>query len=309
MNPIMFRNVHRAYAERPVLRGLTFDVRPGEVFALLGRNGAGKTTAIRVLLGAIEPMEGSASLFGVDSRALDGEVRERVGFVTEGHALDGLRTVRRTLDFEATTRRRFDRAFAEDRLRRLDLAGKRRVSDLSLGQRAQLALVLALAGRPELLVFDDPGLGLDVVARRELLDAIVDLLARDGVPVLLTTHVLADVERLADRVGILHDGALIVDATRDDLRRRTSVRFLRGRTPAPPPIDGLLGWRRVPDGFEVTLLDPDEDRLRADGIAFSGDGRSPALEDLFVALTATRIAPPGGDEAEGAIEERREVSA
>ncbi|MFG0316436.1 MAG: hypothetical protein ACF8XB_04125, partial [Planctomycetota bacterium JB042] len=143
----------------------------------------------------------------------------------------------------------------------------------------------------------------------EEVDDRVEQLAPDGVPVLLTTHVLADVERLADRVGILHDGALVVDATRDDLRRRTSVRFLRGRTPAPPPIEGLLGWRPVPDGFEVTLLDPDEERLRADGITFSGDGRSPGLEDLFVALTATRIAPPEDRGSEETIEARKEVSA
>lgn len=295
MHPIVFDNVHRAFADRHVLRGLSFRVEPGQVYALLGRNGAGKTTAIRILLGLLEPMAGATSALGVDSRWMSGDVRERIGFVSEGHKLDERRTVRRTVLYEEVTRRRFDRTFVEDRLRRLELPGATRVAELSKGQQAQLALVLAMAGKPELLVFDDPGLGLDVVMRRELLDAIIDLLSQEGVSVLFTTHVLPDVERLADRVGILHEGALVVDATRDDLRRRVSIRFLKSDAPAPPPMTGLLGWRRAPGGFELTLHDAEEARLREDGIRLSDDVRSADLEELFLALTATRLIEPGAE--------------
>lgn len=284
MDPIVFRDVHRAFDERRVLRGLSFSVAPGEVFALLGRNGAGKTTAVRVLLGLLEPMAGTSALLGVDSRRLDGEARERIAFVSEGHRLDERRTIERTLRYEAATRRRFDRGRAEERLRAMGLGPRRWVMELSRGERAQLALVLALAGRPEVLVFDDPGMGLDAVMRRELLDQLVDLLAEEGIAVLLTTHAIADAERLADRVGVLADGALVVDAERDDLRRRVSLRFLESDRAAPPPLEGLLGWRRVSEGFELTLLDADEERLRAAGVA--GAPRVPDLEELFVTLTA-----------------------
>ena len=289
MNPIEFHEVHRAYRDRHVLRGLTFDVAPGEVYALLGRNGAGKTTAIRILLGLLGPMAGSTSILGVDSRDLTGAHRERIGFVSEGHKLEWSRTLRRTLEYEAATRARFDRALAEDRLRRLDLPLNRKVQELSKGQQAQLALVLVLAGRPELLVFDDPGLGLDVVMRRELLDAIIDLLSQEGVSVLFTSHVLPDVERLADRVGILHDGALVVDASREDLRARVQQRYLRTPRDEAPELPGQLGWRRVPEGFEVTLLDADEAGLAAAGHELVGPPRAASLEELFVALTASRL--------------------
>ena len=292
MNPIVFNGVHRAYQDQHVLRGLTFEVAPGEVFAMLGRNGAGKTTAIRILLGMLRPMAGSTAILGADSRALTGALRERIGFVSEGHRLEDARTVQRTLDYEAATRQRFDRAHAEDRLRRLDLPFGRKVRELSRGQQAQLALVLVLAGSPELLVFDDPGLGLDVVMRRELLDAIIELLSQEGVSVLFTSHVLPDVERLADRVGILHEGSLVVDATREELRSRVRQLYVRGAGGAPPSLTGLLGWRPVPDGFEVTLLDTTDEQLEAEGAVIGGSARAASLEELFVALTASHLGGP-----------------
>lgn len=304
MNPtIVFDNIHRAFGARHVLRGLSFEVAPGEVYALLGRNGEGKTTAIRVLLGLLDPMAGRSSVLGVDSRDIDGALRERIGFVAEGHQLEGLRTVAGTLDFERVTRARFDEAWVRGELRRLDLRLGSKVSELSRGQRAQLALVLALAGRPEVLVFDDPAMGLDVVMRRELLDVLIDLLAREGVSVLLTTHALADVERLADRIGILHAGRLVVDATREDLRERVEQRFLASKASEAPSGGAVVASRRVLGGFELTLLDAGERDLQRLGAGLSPEARVPTLEELFVALTA-RAAP--GD-AQGV--EQQEVRA
>lgn len=284
--PIELDGVWRAFDESLVLRGLSLHVREGEVYALLGRNGSGKTTAIRILLGLLRPMAGRASILGRDSRALDGATRERIGFVSEGHQLEAMRSVRATLEFEALTQPRLDRAFATDRVRRLGLPLDRRVEKLSRGQRAQLALVLQLARRPEILVFDDPAQGLDVVMRRELLDVLIDLLSQTGVPVLFTSHVMIDVERLADRIGILRDGRLIVDATRDDLRRRVTRRFLvDAAAPRPPDRDGLLAWRRRPEGLELTLLDGE----RWDDVAGISAPESLTLEDLFVDLTAENV--------------------
>ena len=287
-HPVEFENVHRAFDERRVLRGLTLRVPQGSVYALLGRNGAGKTTAIRVALGLLEPMAGRSSLLGVDSRSIDGAVRDRIGFVSEGHKMEELRTVDRTLQYEQATRGRFDRGYADAWIQRLGLSKGARVSMLSRGQRAQLGLVLALAGRPELLLFDDPALGLDVVMRRELIDVLIDLLADGEATVLMTTHVFSDVERLADHIGILEDGALIVNTPREELRRRVRRCFVKGDSESLPELAGMLGCRSTLEGHELLLLDPDETDLR---VAF-GDRMSelcvPSLEELFIALTTRR---------------------
>ncbi|MEQ1892639.1 MAG: ABC transporter ATP-binding protein, partial [Planctomycetota bacterium] len=235
-----FHQVWRHFGAREVLRGLSFSVNPGEVYALLGRNGEGKTTAIRILLGFLEPHAGEARLLGERSDALPLAVRGRVGYVSEGHRLYAEMRVREAVRFERDTRPGFDESSASKELARLALDPQARIATLSRGQRAQLALVLACAGAPEVLVFDDPAMGLDVAMRRELLESLIALLAERGTAVLFSTHILPDVERLADRVGILKDGALIVDAPLDVLKRRVQKRQCVPVNGAPPTVDGLL---------------------------------------------------------------------
>jgi len=286
---IEFRDVWRGFGAQSVLRGLNLEVREGEVFALVGRNGAGKTTALRLLLGLIESDFGQAYVFGTPSMELSGAQRDSIGYLSEGHQIEPLRTIRRTLDYERCTRTSFDYAFAHDRIERLGLRLGTKVKHLSRGQRAQLGLVLALAGHPRLLVFDDPALGLDVVMRRELFETMIDLLASEGTTVLFSTHAFADVERLANRVGILHDGALIVDAELDDLRARVQKRFLwTDATNELGDLPGVLSFKPEPDGADVLILDYDlelERSLAERGVRAS-EPRTPNLEDLFVDLTS-----------------------
>jgi ABC-2 type transport system ATP-binding protein len=148
-----------------------------------------------------------------------------------------------------------------------------------------------MAGRPDGLVLDDPVMGLDPVVRRQFLDATIELLAGRGAAVLYSTHVLADAERIADRVGILHGGGLIVDAAPDELRRRVQRRFLRAgeaNSALPPDLPGLLRARRRREGYELLLLDwsrEREARLGARAAALS-EPSVPTLEELFFDLTA-----------------------
>jgi len=296
MTVIEFDGVARSFRARSVLTDLSFQVEPGEVYALLGRNGAGKTTALRILLGFLEPDAGATRILGSDSRRLTGAVRERIGYVSEGHHFDPHRTVERTLDFEACTRERFDRAFVTKRVERMSLDPRQQIKSLSRGQRAQLAIIMALAGHPEVLVLDDPGLGLDAVMRRELLESMIDLLADRGATVLFSTHVFADVERLADRVGVVHGGGLIVDATLDDLHRRVERRFLRVTNDTPlelPAIPGLVAHKRRAEGFELTLVDFDAAQFEGADLRLS-EPQGLSLEDLFVDLTADQPAVAWG---------------
>ena len=287
-----FRDVWRHFGDTQVLRGLSFGVRPGEVFALLGRNGAGKTTALRILLGFLDPHAGEARILGRSSTALQSADRDRIGYVAEGQRLYPELKVADALLFEAATRPRFDLQSAREAVRRCGLPEKRRIAFLSRGMRAQLALILAVSGRPDVLVFDDPAMGLDVAMRRELLDVLIEFLAERGSAVLLSSHILSDVERLADRVGILHDGALIVDASLDELKRRVTKRHwlpagVNGARATVPAVDGVLRARAVAEGFELTLLDCDparEQLLSASGARLT-EPVVPDLEELFLDLT------------------------
>jgi len=293
---IRFTDVHRSFAGVPVLTGLSFGVRQGEIYALLGRNGAGKTTAMRILLGFLEPHGGAATILGRDSAELRPQDRARIGLVTEGHKLYGWMRVRDVIDFEEGTRKRFDRKYAEHHLRRLELPTNKRVKHLSRGQRATVALLVAMAGRPDVLVMDDPAMGLDAVMRREFLDAMIELLGEEGRSVLFSSHILADVERIADRVGILHEGGLIVDATLEDLKRRVQRRFARfdGRVPSFDDLPNVLRVQKRRDGYDLLLRDLDEageQKLRALATSLSAPA-VPTLEELFVDLTR-RV----GDEA------------
>lgn len=287
---IEFENVYRHFGKQDVLRGLSFFVRPGEVFALLGRNGAGKTTALRILLGFLGPMRGRTSILGIDSAVLEHKDRDRIGYLSEGQKLYANMRVKDAVSFEAGTRPRFRCAYAEKAVARCGLPMKKLIWRLSRGQRAQLSLILAVAGEPEVLIFDDPAMGLDVVMRREFLDALIDLLSDQGCAVLFSSHILTDVERIADRVGILHEGRLIVDATMEDLKKRVQKRHWigpEGDATGPPEVEGLLRARRTKEGFDLTLLDFDparESELVKSGARLNA-AAVPGLEDLFMDLT------------------------
>jgi ABC-2 type transport system ATP-binding protein len=303
---IVFANVHRRFGDRSVLRGFDLQVRPGQIHALLGRNGSGKTTALRMLMGFLAPHAGSCTVLGVDSQRLRPEDRARIGYVSEDHRLYPTMRVGDVLAFEAATRTGFDLDLARAAASRCGLGDRLWVVRLSRGQRAQLALIVAVAGRPGVMVLDDPALGLDVVMRRELLDVMIDLLGDRGIAVLFSSHILTDVERMADRITILHDGRRIVDARLDDLKQRVQKRHWRPADGAGalPDIQGVLRAERRDGGYHLTLLDLDDAgvaKLAAGGARLTAP-LPLSLEDLFLDLTrgeTRRLLAGGGGHAPG----------
>ncbi|MGQ0612594.1 MAG: ABC transporter ATP-binding protein [Planctomycetaceae bacterium] len=292
MNPIGFERLTHYYGTTKALDALTLEVPAGCVFALLGRNGAGKTTAIKCLLGFLPPTRGRARILGHAAAALPPEARGRIGYVAEGQRLVPWMRVRELAAYQRASFPRFDAELCDAHLRRLGLPLKRRVFQLSRGMRAQLALALALAQRPELVVLDDPAMGLDAVVRREFLDVMIDLIAEEGSTVLFSSHILTDVERVADRVAILDRGVLRVDATLDELKRRVR-RFhahFDGEAPPPPPLPGLLRAHRRRSELVLTVVDGAasvEPACRKLG-ARAVEAEPLGLEDLFVDYTAER---------------------
>jgi len=225
---IAVRNLSVAYGPHTVVQDVTFEVAPGTVYALLGRNGAGKSSIIRSLLGQRRASRGEVRLLGLDPWTRRAELMARVGVVPEVPDFPPELSARRIASFFAGLYPCWDAAGFGQRLRRFGVPDGRPTGRLSRGQRAQLSLSLALSHAPELLVLDDPTLGLDAVARRELFDELIGELADRGTTVFVTTHDLAGIEGIADRVGMLHGGRLIVDEEVESLkarhRRRTGLR-------------------------------------------------------------------------------------
>lgn len=199
------------YSRNLVIDRVSFNVPRGSVYALLGRNGAGKSSLIRCLLGLQMPTTGRVQVFGDDIWTHRPRLLARTAYVPETCDAPGQLRVRDISEFHSKMYASWDQGAVRDRLARFGVPEAATVSSLSKGQRALFSLALALGSKPELLVLDDPTLGLDVVARNDFFSDFVGELADRGTTVILTTHDLSGVEGIADRVGILQGAHLAVD--------------------------------------------------------------------------------------------------
>lgn len=219
-NVINVENLVKYFDGRCVLDGINLKVPQGCIYGLLGRNGIGKTTMIRILLGLESPTRGHTSLLGSDSTNLSAEIRSRIGCVAEGHNLIQNYKVSRLIKLCKDLSVKWNNEFFEHLIETFRLPMDRRVRELSIGMRAQLNLALAMATEPELLILDDPTLGLDTVARRQFLELAIELIQQQERTILFCSHILSDVERIADRIGILAAGKLVVDCKLEELKKR-----------------------------------------------------------------------------------------
>ncbi|HET7311281.1 MAG TPA: ABC transporter ATP-binding protein [Mycobacteriales bacterium] len=224
----------KRYGRRWALRSCTLDVPAGRVVGLVGPNGAGKTTLMHLSVGLLRPSEGQISVLGATP---DGDPAwlARFGFLAQDSPAYARLTVAQHLQMGAWLNPAWDAGFAAARVGELGLDPKQRAGTLSGGQRAQLALTLAVAKRPELLVLDEPVASLDPLARREFLQTLMEVVATYGVTVLLSSHLIADLERVCDHLILLVEGHVALTGDVDDLL--SSHRLLSGprREPASLP--------------------------------------------------------------------------
>jgi ABC-2 type transport system ATP-binding protein len=250
---IQTENLVKYFDGRCVLNGIDLKVPEGCIYGLLGRNGAGKTTIIRILLGLEPATRGKTMVLGASSWQLPVSVLGQIGYVAEGHNLIPNYSVRRIVELYRKLSAHWNEAFFGKLIETFRLPMERKVSQLSRGMKAQLNLSLAMATEPKLLILDDPTLGLDTVSRRQFLELAIELISRDGRTILFCSHILSDVERLADRIGILRAGKLVVDCELEELKRR--VRKLRvifeSEPPEELPITEIIAEKR--QGREVTI--------------------------------------------------------
>jgi ABC-2 type transport system ATP-binding protein len=218
---IYAHGLEKAFKELRVLRGVDFEVARGSIFALLGSNGAGKTTVVRILSTLLKADAGTARVHGFDVLAQAADVRESISLTGQFAAVDEILTGRENLVLIARLRHLRDPgAIADDLLRRFSLtgAGNRRAATYSGGMRRRLDIAMSLIGNPPVIFLDEPTAGLDPQARIEVWQAVKQL-AEGGTTVLLTTQYLEEAEQLADRIAILHQGRIIVNGTLAELKQ------------------------------------------------------------------------------------------
>jgi len=255
-NVIVTEHLSKAYGPKWVVRDLNLRVPRGCVYGFLGRNGAGKSTTIKMLLGMARPDAGQALLLGEDVVALTPATRARIAYMAEGHPLYGWMSIGQIVRFTRSFYDQWDQPLVDQILDHFELSKHQKCGRLSRGQQAQVSLALAVAPDPELLILDDPTLGLDTVVRREFLEALIQLIQSRGRTILFSSHVLGDVERVASRIGVMVDGVLRVDCPTETFREsvRKVVAEFDDEPPEFPGCEGLVSWRRMGVQLELVVV-------------------------------------------------------
>ena len=276
----------RRFGDKTALDDVSLIVPRGGVFGLIGANGAGKTTLIKHILGMFQAQAGTVRVFGLDPVDNPVGTLGRIGYLSEDRDLPDWMRVAELMSYTQAFYPDWDEAYAEELRQMFDLDANARIKSLSRGQRARAGLLAALAHRPQLLILDEPSSGLDPVVRRDILSAIIRTIADEGRTVLFSSHLLDEVERVADRVAIIHRGRILLTAPMDEIKdthRRVTLRF---ETPLdqPPSLIGALShagrgaeWTYVCNGESGQL------RRAAEALGATVVDDAPlSLDEIFV---------------------------
>lgn len=289
---IELQQVSKTYPGKRALDRLTLTVPRGAIFALLGDNGAGKSTTIRILNGLTPPDSGHATILGHDAWRDASLLRRHIGYVPERPKYYDWMNVSEIGWFTSGFHRRGYLERYLDLTEQFDLDARARLSTLSKGQYAKVGLALALAIEPKVLILDEPTSGLDLLVRREFLSSMVAL-AGEGRTILICSHQVAEIERIASHVAFMHKGKSLLTTTMDGLRERLIRVRLRGE--GVRPVAGRLGTvlqeQNIGGKWQVVLRDPNRaalDELRDNPDVFDYEEAPLNLEEAYVALFAKK---------------------
>jgi ABC-2 type transport system ATP-binding protein len=286
----------RRFGAKTALASVSLSMPRGAVYGLVGANGAGKTTLIKHILGLLRAESGSVRVFGLDPVADPVGVLSRIGYLSEENDVPGWMRVDELIRYSRAFYPAWDDVYAEELRQTFALEPTAKIKNLSKGQKARAGLLIALAYRPELLVLDEPSSGLDPIVRRDILGAVIRTIADEGRTVLFSSHLLEEVEQVADHVTMIHQGAIALSAPLDEIKeshRYLTVRFAESR-PQPPAVAGVLRWDG--GGQEWTAVyRGSSGELQA---AVAGWGarivaeRVPSLDEIFVAHVGMPASTP-----------------
>ena len=275
---------------REILKGLDFDLAPGVVVGLLGKNGAGKSTLIDTLLGFALPTNGTCRVFGEESGRLSAATKGRIGFVPQQDELITMMNGKQLLALTASFHLRWDRELIDRLAREWEVPLDRRIAVLSGGERQKLATLMALGHRPDLLVMDEPASGLDPVARRQFMQAVLEIANDPGRTIFYSSHIVSDIERVANQVWILREGRIVWRGELDALKESIVRLQLRADHDLPPQLAlpgqlaGVVSGRTATitlGGWRPSLL-AELEQQTASRIEVETLG----LEDIFLAVHA-----------------------
>jgi ABC-2 type transport system ATP-binding protein len=291
---IQIRSLSRRFGTSDALLGVNLTIPQGIVFGLVGANGAGKTTLIRHVMGLLLPQEGSVSVFGLDPVSNPTAVLSHVGYLSELNELPEWMSVEELIRFTRPFYASWDDSYAGSLQRMFELDPYQQIQQLSKGQRARVGLLLALAHRPQLLVLDEPSSGLDPLVRRDILRAVIETITHEGRTVLLSSHLLDEVERVADHVAIIERGRIIQNAPMEQLKSRYHrlVLHFDAKLTAPPRMDGFFNWSGADRDWTAYFSGDADEAARLAGAlnAQLVDLASPSLNEIFVALLGSKRA-------------------
>lgn len=280
------RRLTRRFGTTTALDDVSLAIRRGGVFGLIGNNGAGKTTLIKHILGMLKAQSGTVRVFNLDPVQNPVGTLGRIGYLSEDRDLPDWTRVGELMCYTQAFFPTWDEAYADELRDMFDLDADARVKSLSRGQRARAGLLVALAHRPELLVLDEPSSGLDPIVRRDILGAIIRTIADEGRTVLFSSHLLDEVERVADEVAIIHRGRILLAATMDEIKethRRVTLRFDEP-VDRPPTLVGTISYAGT--GAEWTYVcNGESQQLRRAAEAIGAtvvDDTALSLDEIFV---------------------------
>jgi len=287
-NAIAISDLTVRYGRTLAVDNVALNVVKGSVYALVGRNGAGKSSLVRCLLGEQRPEQGTSTLLGEDAWSRRTALMQRIGVVTEEADAPPEMKVSSIARFCSRLYDRWDQGSVETRLRTFGVPTSSRFGSLSKGQKKQVSLALALANSPELLVLDDPTLGLDVVARRSLFEEVIGDLADRGTTIFITTHDLGGVETFADRVGMMENGRLVLDEEVEALKSRfRRIRFAAQPVAIDTAVLRTTVMRSWGAGAEAIVSNYDDlafERMRSASNIGAAEVEAMSLEEIFIAI-------------------------
>jgi ABC-2 type transport system ATP-binding protein len=281
-------HLSKAFGTKQVIDDLSFEVAPGDVIGVLGKNGAGKTTLLELMLGFTPPTGGGVRIFGQPSVALPGNVKVRVGFVPQQDELLEQLSVADQLRVIASFYPRWDSDLIERLCHEWNMDPRARIKSMSVGERQKLSILLAFGHKPDLLVLDEPVASLDPLARRQFLEQLVDASAGGDRAIIFSSHIVSDIERLANRIWILKGGRLDWQGDLDSLKEAIVRLHVRGdgAAIAALALPGTLSLRRAAGSATAVVRDwtPERQRALEQQGALAVEVESLGLEEIFLEL-------------------------
>ncbi len=276
------------FGKTVAVKDLCLEVPQGKIQGFLGENGAGKTTTIRAMMGLLRPTSGGIQVLGENPLGGKSALMQRIGFVSDDRALYRWMRVSEVMRLSAGFYAKWDNAHASRLVEEFELNPTQRLRELSRGQIAKLSLLTALAPHPELLILDEASSGLDPIVRRTLLEKLIDVCSQEGTTIFLSSHLLEEVDRVADIIAILCRGRLLIEGNKEVVRRSLKRLICPGTPPVLPTNDGILSINQTPEECQIVVRDLDDAKLQqlTRSLGTTPQVFEMTLEDVFAEYTA-----------------------